>query len=443
MSPARWRQVAFVFASIFLLVLAASYVGKAVCVDGERDFWAVTRYCYSDIHVLWGFRGFDVDALPYAGAPAGYVVDYTFEYPPGLGFGSWFMALLTDSRRGFFALTSVTLALSGIATFVATTAVLRREGASPWWLAGLALSPAVLLFSFQNWDWWALAPAVIGVAFAHRGKGVAAGVMFGIGAAMKWWPGLLVVLLLAGPWAAGRDRHDGQRLKPLAAFIGTALLLQVPAVLVSPRGWLDAHLFHAERSTNIESGLQGIHDLAGHLWPSSFWDGGFWTIVSVGSVLALSTGLVVIGRRLHQGRMAPLDGALAIVVLFLLTSRVASPQFLLWLIPFAVMARAPWIPVLAVEMLNAINWILYAPVLAGADRGFTFAAQTVGGMRRVVLGWLLYEVLRRSARPRPRSESPSIESPAPVAGSGAGDGSGVGADSGAGAAVAPPTAALS
>ena len=440
------------------VVVVLSWWAKAVCIDGEPGMWGTTRWCYSDIRILWSFRGFDVDAVPYAGPPAGYVEDYTFEYPPGLGFGAWLVGLATDSRGSFFALTGMTIVVCLGAVFVACAHLLRREGASPWWLFGLALSPAVLLFTFQNWDWWAVAPAVLGIWAGHRGRLTEAGLWLGLGIGMKWWPGLLVLVLVLGPWARS-DAGLRERLRPLAVTVGTAALLQVPAIAVSPRGWLDAHLFHAERTTNVESGLLFVQSRLAEWFPvtvfgDGFWNDGFWTLVSVATTAGLVIGLVIIGRRLHaaadpsrysqtteSGRagvtqrapLAPLDAALAIVVLFLLTSRIASPQFLLWLVPFAVIARASWLPVLAAELLNALNWLLYGPVLAGTLPDLLPASQLAGLARRAALAWLLYDLLRRRTRNAPSIPSPANASPPPVAGSGAGAGSGVGSGVGSGA----------
>ncbi len=423
--------IAAVAALLFAAVLVLSWAGKAVCIDGENGFWRVTRYCYSDISILWSFRGFDVDALPYAGAPAGYVTDYVFEYPPGLGFGAWFIALLTDTRRGFFTLTGLTLAASAMATFAAATWVVLRDQRDPTRLLLLALSPALLLFAFQNWDLWAVAPAFLAVAALASGRRELAAVLIGVGFAMKWWPGLLGLLLVWGPWAAAHDLPRAERFRAPMIAAGVGLLAQVPAILASPAGWVEAHLFHARRTTNLESGLQGIHDLGQYLAPSGFWDGGWWTLVSIASLGVLVGGLALVGRRLRDDAIDPQDAALAIVALFLLSSRVASPQFVLWLVPFVVVSRVSVLPLVVVEALNAVNWLLYGPALAGGDRGFLHAAQAVGLLRRVAVGWLVYEALRRSRLPAPSTASAAKENPAPVAGNGAG--AGVGAGVGAGA----------
>ncbi len=398
-------------AVLFLVVLALSWWGKAVCIDGEEGFWRATRYCYSDVRVLWSFRGFDVDALPYAGPPPGYPTDYTFEYPPGLGFGAHLVALLTDSRRGFFTLTGVTLAASAIATFAAAAWWMLRDRLPVERLLLLALSPAVLLFAFQNWDLWAVAPAFGAVAALAAGRRDLGAVLIGVGFAMKWWPGLLGLLLLWGPWTPDRDLPPVERWRPAGLAALTGLVLQAPAVLASPSGWVEAHLFHARRTTNLESGLQGIHDLGAHLLPSSFWDGGWWTLVNV-TTLALLVGVLVhVSRRLRAGTIDPRDAALAIVTAFLLSSRVASPQFVLWVLPFAVVARVSVLPVVVVEGLNAVNWLLYGPALAGLDRGFLHAAQGAGLLRRIAVAWLLVEALRR--RPPGRSGR-SEEGPPPM-----------------------------
>lgn len=404
--------------TVMVAALAISYAGKAVCLDGELGFWADTRYCYSDVNVLWSHRGFDVDALPYDGVPQAYGGDrdYTFEYPPGLAFGAHGIALATSTRAGFFNLTALTLAAAALLTLRIGRRAWERDlstGERPAWAShplrvlGVAASPSLLLFAFHNWDLWATLPAVAGMALAARGRWRPAAVAFAVGAAFKWWPALLVVTLLAGPWAPDGDRRLTEpgalmaRARPALLAAATWAALQVPALLVSPGGWWAAHRFHLERDANWDSATKGLELFGNWLAPSTFWDTGFRTLTSWGglAVLLLLLGYVV--WRLDEGTLAPHDAALVVVAGFLVTGRVFSPQFLVWVVPIAWLARISWLPILTLEFVNAIVWLFTGPFLGGMGWGFLYAAQVMAVARSGVLVWIIVTLTLRREGGRP------------------------------------------
>ncbi len=403
--PGRDRAALWVSLAVLGGTLLLAYGGKAVCLDGEPGFWGVTRYCYSDVRVLWGYRGFDVDALPYAGVPPGYPVDYTFEYPPGLAFPAWLIALATDSRAAFFNLHAVTFAAAAVATLWQLERALTdlaRTGRprSRWRLLGFALSPGLVLFGMQNWDLWAVVLVAAGLAAAARRRPMHAAVWFGLGAAVKWWPALLVVTLLVGPWAP-RDRGRRLALRPAAVAAGVWALAQLPAVVVSPTAWARSLAFHLERGANLDSAVSALGSVGAELLPGRFWGGGFTTLATVVSLTLLLVGTAYISWRLERGNVDPGDAALALVALFLFTSKVFSPQFVLWLLPVAVLSTVSWTPVLAVEASNAGVWLLYGPWMAlGAEprfAGLLRAAQGMAVVRWATVGWLVTVALGRSA----------------------------------------------
>ncbi len=414
-----------------LATLALAWVGKAVCVDGQEGFWALTSYCYSDVHVLWSHRGYDVEALPYREPPPDYPVEYTTEYPPGLAFPAWAISRVTGSRSGFFHLTALTFALAALVTLERLDRALlelRGEGwsASRWRLLGFALSPGLVLFGMQNWDLWVLLPVAIGLAAAARGRGLRAAVWFGIGAAVKWWPALLVVVLLAGPWRpaapAGTRRVDrladvaGLDLRPALAGAAAWAVAQLPAIAVSPSGWWEAAAFHLRRPPNWDSTAMAVREVGMRLLPGAFWGDAYFDLWTFVSLVGLAVGLVVITARLRDGRLHPAEAALAVVVVFLLVGKVFSPQFVLWLLPLAVLARVSWTPVLAVEASNAGVWLLYAPWLARwhedeAYQGFLFAGQGLSVVRTLTLVWLLTATLTVTRRGSGQRRSPGREHP--------------------------------
>lgn len=407
------RAAPWVALGCLVVTLWLAYWGKAVCIDGETGFWAQTRYCYSDVRVLWSFRGFDVDALPYLPPPPGYPEAYVTEYPPLLAFPAAVIALLTETRRAFFVAHAATFAVAAFATLVLLVWSLRRRGQPPWRLLGFALSPALVLFGMLNWDLWAVALAAAGLHAAVRGRTTAAAVWFGLGAATKWWPGLLAVTLVAGPWRRSA-RSGGRRLdlRPLGTTVGVWALAQLPAIVVSPAGWWASIRFHLGRLPNYDSLASAITAAGEWVAPGRFWGDPFAALYTVVSLVILAAGVVYVGWRLREGTLDPADGCLALVALFLLTSKVFSPQFVLWLLPVAVLARTSWTPVLAVEAANAAVWLVFGPWMAHlgdpAFSGFLRAAQALTVVRAGALAWLLVAALlpRRDASDGERPVAP-------------------------------------
>lgn len=415
----RTRAAPWVVGAALALALFLAWAGKAVCVDGESGFWALTRYCYSDVTVLWSQRGFDVEALPYAGPPPGYPIDYTIEYPPLLAFGAWLVSLVTDSRAAFFHLNALSFVAAAAASlWYLDRALAASRGAgwrrSRWRLLGVALSPGLVLFGMQNWDLWVVLPVAVGLAAATRGRSLTAATWFGIAAAVKWWPALLVVVLLAGPWAPARRGLDrwgpvatvrgrfGLDLRPAVTAGGVWVALQIPALLVSPTGWWGSVAFHLRRQPNWDSTAMAISQLGQRLLPGGFWGEPYARLWTVVSLILLVGGLTYVLRRLRHGTLPAENAALVALLLFLLVGKVFSPQFVVWLLPLAVLARVSWTPVLAVEAANAAVWLLYGPWMGlwreGEEYwGFLYAAQSMSVVRSLAIAWLIAAALLAGA----------------------------------------------
>lgn len=367
---------------------------KTLCLTGQDTNWFDTHWCFSDVNFLYALRDLHVDLVPYTPGTA-----FVLEYPPGMAFPAWLIALLVDSTYAFLTLTAVTMAGAAAVTVWASFDAVEAAGRDPMRVPWILVSPAVLLFAVQNWDLWSVAVVALGVRAAVRGYPLRAGGWFGVGAAIKWWPALLVVTLLAGPWS----RRDGpvRRWGPAAVAAGVWGAIQVPALVVSVERWIASITFHLGREPNPDGHWGAIAGLGQRLAPGPFWDGTYPVVVDVLAAVGLVGGVGYVGWRLWRSRIDPGDAALALVTVFLLTSKVLSFQFVLWLLPVAVVATVPVRRIVTVEVLGCLVWILYAP-WDGTRDGLLVAAQVVALLRAGALAWALTGAFRGpGVPPRP------------------------------------------
>lgn len=86
------------------------------------------------------------------------------------------------------------------------------------------------------------------------------------------------------------------------------------------------------------------------------------------SLAVLVLGAAVVVRRLPRRLVDPVDAMLALVALFLVTSKVFSVQFVLWLLPLLVLSRVPARRLVLVQLVGSAVWLLYAPWEVQGDR---------------------------------------------------------------------------
>lgn len=312
--PAPNRLVAAIVVATALTAGAGIGVRLAACSNA----------CMSDLGRDFQNRGIRPDAFPYVSPNA------NFEYPVGTGLVFWAVTLVADTARSFFTVTS----LAALVLAVLTAWLLaRRYGNRAWYFA---LAPPLALYGSANWDLFALAPAVAGLLAFERQRDTRAGVLLGIGAAMKIYPGLFVAPLVANRLRSG-DARGAARLFGWSA--GTVALVNVPVLVARPSGWLYALRFQSKRTPTWGSLWHyAIRTPALHLWVSR---GSAPGIGNVGGLLALLSGMAVVTWLAWRHALGPIAASAAATAVFLLSNKVYSPQYDLWLVPFFVMLAVP------------------------------------------------------------------------------------------------------
>lgn len=320
----------------------------------------------SDVSVI--YRGW-YEVLRHGTFPMG---DVTWQYPPAAA-----LAILAPAALPFLDYATAFAVLAVLAD-LAVLCLLLCAGPRPgrpllgaWvWVAGVALlGPTV----YARYDLMVTAVAVAALLAGTRHPRVM-GVLAGFGAMLKVWP----VLLLT---AAVRRRAWAAAAVTIAAL--TSLF-----VVVMP-GALSFLTAQRDRGTEVESLGALVFHVARHFG----WSG--QVLLSYGSVEFVGPHVGVVSGaataltgaafgwlllwRLRTARFAPhtpADAAFTAVLLFTATSRVISPQYLVWLVGLAAVRlsfrrsgmRLPAGLVLAAAFVTVLEFPVYFADVVASDR---------------------------------------------------------------------------
>ncbi|GAA2600045.1 glycosyltransferase family 87 protein [Streptomyces axinellae] len=268
--------------------------------------------------------------------------DVTWQYPPAAALAILSPALLTGFgllgyASAFFVLSCAADAAVCAMLLYATRARARTAGArraGVWvWIAGVPLLGPT---AYARFDLMVTALAVAALLAGARHPR-AAGMLAGLGALVKVWPALLLL---------GTPRGRAGRGVWVSALV-TAAVVAVGFTVTMP-GALDFVTAQGSRGTEVES----VGSLTLHAARHIGWEGrvllNYGSMEFVGPHVRLVSNaalvLSVLGLgwlllwRLHARawtRSTPADAAFAAVLVFTTTSRVLSPQYMIWLVGLA------------------------------------------------------------------------------------------------------------
>ncbi|HEX9178272.1 MAG TPA: glycosyltransferase family 87 protein [Mycobacterium sp.] len=254
----------------------------------------------------------------------------------------------------FFNISAFGLALAWLGVVWATASLAGRR---IWDATLVAASPVLIFQIFTNFDALATAFAVGSMLAWARRKPVLAGVLLGLGIAAKLYPVLLLLPLLALGLRTGRLRSVGQTAGTAAL---TWFLVNLPVLVLFPRGWSEFFRLNARRGDDMDSLYNVVKSFTG--WSGFDGNLGFWeppvvlnTVVAVLFLIACAAITYIALTAPRRPRVAQL--VFLVVAAFLLTNKVWSPQFSLWLVPLAVLALPHRRILLAWMTIDALVWI--------------------------------------------------------------------------------------
>ncbi|HVE98902.1 MAG TPA: glycosyltransferase 87 family protein [Mycobacteriales bacterium] len=384
---------------------------------GENNFHAYTRLCYTDVHALWFAEGLAEGKTPY--------VDHPVEYPVVIGGIMQAATFTADNATEFYDRTSIILLVSALVMTGTSVALAGRR--RRWDAALVALAPGLALHGTTNWDLPAAALAGLGLWQWARGRPVWSGVLLGLAVATKLYPAIFFVPLFVLCLRAGKL---GAWVKSVGTALGVYLGLNVIGYAIAgkfvygdpgkslllfgdsdePRNSIGRFfVLNQERGADWDSLWFFAQEVMKRLTDNPNWA---FTMSSEESAFTLNRlvavtfllSLVAIGVLIWRAPRRPRVGQVLFLTLaaFLLTNKVNSPQYTIWLIPLAVMARPRWGAFLTWQVLElAVMFTRFYMFVqfSKPDRGLPVEAFLTAIAARdialiVLMGLVVREILR-------------------------------------------------
>jgi uncharacterized membrane protein len=432
-----WWTPVRVLLALTAVCFALGMVKEAPCFNakwGDSNV-SYTNMCYSDLPYLYTGRGFVELHWPYLDDDAVRARYAAMEYPVVISYWAWWSAEVTQRLSGspdvaeragvpvsglagqpeirtemlrFVAVNAVGFALLAL---IAAWLLAGVHPGRPWDAAFFAVSPTLALAGLVNWDMLAVV-CVAGALWAwSRDRTVLTGALVGLGVATKLYPlfllgGILVICL--------RNRRFRELGEVYAAAAVTWLLVNAPAFLSGPEDWKTFWRFNSDRAADLGSVWLLLDQRFD--WSTTSETINLWSWLFFG---AWCVGVLVIGLTAPATpRLAQLG--FLVVAGFLLVNKVYSPQYVLWLLPLAVLARPRWRDQLIwqageVFYFAMVWWYLGGQLdpAGGTDAGFYWLAIVVRVLAELYLvGIVTRDVLQpwhdpvvRAARPRRRTHA--------------------------------------
>lgn len=353
---------------LFSSILRANLSDSPDCVrwfNDHNDRW------------LYMLRGewFPQHSLPY--------VDVLSEYPqiPTYLFGLLYLFIPTTDVQGVYFLHSSIFSLLMLVSLFFTIRMLYAMLPERKWLAYFMLLQGTLYFTYNRFD---ILPAFLvlwSLWSLRRQKFVATGILLGIGALTKWYPALLLPVYLSYDYAL----HKRVNWKMILAFTVTGILIALPTLLTGgPAAFLSPYLLHAGRGLEQVSLPALLRLLFGTIgfYPS--------TVLLTNIFLALQflpTPLSLFARIDTEEKL--LHWNILVIGAFILFSRIYSPQWLLWLMPFLILAVRDWFDIIWIIIYNVVTYLTFpiAVDLYGMDSlAYKIGGEATAAILMVILG---------------------------------------------------------
>ena len=383
------RVTTRVVIALALLASLLSFAKFNYCAEtGWKTPGQYVHACYSDIPALYGERGLDKGVWAYNNG------ENSVEYPVVQGAIMWASAkLIPDGVNNYFYGSALLLAL----LFIFIALIVFRIRPEFGYL--LPLAPAAIASLYINWDLWAIAAMMLAIYWFDRKEDYASAFALGIAISTKFLPIFLLI-----PIALIYFRREDllKFVKYSAVVVATFAAVNLPVALTTFDGWWRFYSLNLNRGSDWGSLWYALSNLGLDLTHQNYL-----------SVLLLLIAITLFSLFFLQTvdvlKLAHV--ALFIMVAVMAVSKVYSPQYVLWLVPLAVIALIDkrdlaifWFWQGAEVLYHLAIWQHLASV-TGAKFGLPVVAYSIITLIRI--GASIALVVRLAARHRKSGVFPS------------------------------------
>ena len=361
-------------ATLIFLALLATLLGVFKFSSCEGIGWATPaqyiQACYSDIPALYGERDLDKDQWSYSSTTD------AVEYPVLTGTVMWIFALATPAGeneiRTYYRINIAFLA----ALFILIAVIVYRIRPEFAYLTTLA--PAAIGSLYINWDLWAIISMMLSIYWFDRKKYKHSAIAIGVSISTKFLPVFLLLPIVLILWR----RNE---VKELARYIAIAVLtfatINLPVLLTTPEGWLRFYELNFDRGQDWGSLWYALTSLGVNLGNTNFF-----------AILALFVSVLFVSLLIFSTKnvLTLADVSFIVLALVMIASKVYSPQYILWLVPLAVIAmstrkdlHAFWIWQIAEVIYHIAIWQHLATV-TGAKFGLPLGGYALITLIRIL-----------------------------------------------------------
>lgn len=382
--------------TLVLLALLVSLISFAKFDHCRNTNWAApdsyVHACYSDIPILYSARSLDSHQWAYKGG------NNAVEYPVVMGTVMWATSWLipkdSHSLRGYFDINALLIALLFIFS-VLTVRKIRPEYA---YLS--ALSPGVVVALYINWDLWGILAMLLAIYLFDRNRLSFSAALLALSIATKFFPVFLLLPIVFILWR----RHD---LRTIVKYLFTVavvwLAINLPVMLTTPQGWWHFYKLNLERGSDWGSLWYSLSLLGLHIR--------FLNYLTILTLLVVVAAMVVFMLEIESTPTLA-DMSFILMAATLCIGKVYSPQYVLWLVPLAVIAIkergqlvAFWIWQAAEVIYHLAIW-QHLALISGSHFGLPEFGYAVASLARIAAAAHLVAVLVGYWLNRPQAQIP-------------------------------------
>ena len=401
-----WKIALFcaIHAFIFLIIFKSGIYG-----DSYKE----------DFSLLYNYSSWIIDGqLPY--------LNFAAEYPPLALLFATLPQLLADTQAAYAQLFGLEMLLFDLVGLFVLAALARRLKLSPWktlsiyTIALLAIGPIITI----RYDLIVAITVLLSVYAFVCGNNKTAWALLAIGVMTKLYP-----IVLAPLYLLHQRRHLSYRqlLVGIGIFALVIAAVVTPALIISPEGYLQSLTYHADRPLQIEStyssalllgqslGLTSVDYIVSHgslnaVSPLAtfFANVSPWVLLVTLALTYWSFNKGSGEGTTKQHSFGPLDRiqashiivySLIVILIFMVTNKVLSPQFIIWLYPLIPVVSGRWRNTtwLLFILIGLLTYFVYPKYYGGIDEGHPLVISILflRNTSLIILAFLLFWIAKR------------------------------------------------